>query len=267
MKKNIGLYREIDFNNSRIGTVDIGQASKNKHQITALVELDVTKARELIREKKKTEKNISFNSWLIKCVSKAVEEHPEIHGVRKGKKKIVLFNDVDISIVVEKEVDGIKVPLPYLLRKTNELNISDIYEEVANAQKQVINDEGDYVLGQKKNARLMKIYSSMPAFLRRIIWKKIINSPFRTKSSMGTVMITSVGMIGRINGWVIPKSVHPLAFAVGSIIKKPAVIKNQIEIREFLYMTILVDHDVIDGAPAIRVLTKLVDYIEKGYGL
>jgi pyruvate/2-oxoglutarate dehydrogenase complex dihydrolipoamide acyltransferase (E2) component len=107
----------------------------------------------------------------------------------------------------------------------------------------------------------------MPGFIRRMIWKQIIGSPFLTKENMGTVVITSVGMMGKINGWVIPVSVHPLCFAIGSIIKKPGVVGDRIEIREYLYMTVLVDHDVVDGAPAVRALSKLTKMIEKGYGL
>lgn len=265
--KNLGNYSEENFAKSRVGTVDIGYASKMKHQITSLIELDVTEARKMLREKKKANKDFSFNAWLIKCISMAIEENRSIQGIRKGKKKIIVFDDIDITIMIEREVDGIKVPLPYLIRKTNEKSISDITLETASAQQQIIKDEGDYVLGEKKNARMMSLYANLPRFLRRMIWKKILNNPFLTKSNMGTVMITSVGMIGRINGWVIPKSVHPLSFAIGSIIKKPGVYKGNIEIRDYLYVTVLVDHDIIDGAPAIRTLSKLVDLIEKGYGL
>lgn len=74
-------------------------------------------------------------------------------------------------------------------------------------------------------------------------------------------------MAGRINGWVIPSSIHPLAFAAGSVIKKPGVVDGNIEVREYLYMTVAVDHDIIDGAPAVRALSKLTDLIEQGYGL
>lgn len=84
---------------------------------------------------------------------------------------------------------------------------------------------------------------------------------------MGTVVITAIGMAGKINGWVIPVGIHPLSFGVGSIVKKPGVVENRIEIREHLYMTVLVDHDIIDGAPAVRALSKLTQMIENGYGL
>lgn len=62
-------------------------------------------------------------------------------------------------------------------------------------------------------------------------------------------------------------SIHPLCFSVGSIVKKPGVVDDKIEIREYLYITALADHDIIDGAPAVRALTKLTRLVESGYGL
>ncbi|HBV98637.1 MAG: hypothetical protein JL50_17595 [Peptococcaceae bacterium BICA1-7] len=265
--EHIGEYRTEAFPTSRLATIDIGVASKMKHHIKALIELDVTEARKMIYEKRKEIKNISFNSWLIKCISKAVEEFKDIHGIRKGKSRIVIFDDIDISIMIEREIQGEKVPLPYVIRKTNEKSISDIFDEIKAGQSQSINDEGNYVLGEKKNEYLMKIYYSMPGFIRRMIWGYIIQNPFLTKQNMGTVIITSVGMMGKINGWVIPVSVHPLSFAIGSIIKKPGVKDDRIEIREYLYVTVSVDHDVIDGAPAVRALSTLTELVERGFGL
>jgi pyruvate/2-oxoglutarate dehydrogenase complex dihydrolipoamide acyltransferase (E2) component len=66
---------------------------------------------------------------------------------------------------------------------------------------------------------------------------------------------------------LIPVSLLPICFALGSIVKKPGVFEEQIEIREYLHMTILIDHDVIDGAPAALFISRLTDLIESGYGL
>ncbi|MEA4923767.1 MAG: 2-oxo acid dehydrogenase subunit E2 [Syntrophomonadaceae bacterium] len=265
--ENIGEYKTETFPPSRIATIDIGQIGLQKHHIKALIELDVTEPRKLIRKKKQQAEKISFNSWLIKCISLAVENCPQVHAVRKGRQNLILFEDIDISVVIEREVDGQKVPLPYVIRKTNTKSIAEIYEEVRSGQKQPIGGEDDYVLGESKNRLLMNLYYGLPGFLRRLVWKYIISNPFMTKENMGTVMVTSVGMIGKIDGWVIPVSVHPLCFAVGSIVKKPGVVKDRIEIREYLYVTVLVDHDVIDGAPAVRALSKLTRLVESGCGL
>jgi len=266
--QDVGQYFIEEFPISRIATIDIGVVGLKKHHIKALIELDVTEPRNLIRGKKQLSEKISFNSWLIKCISHAVEEFKPIHGIRKGKRKVVIFDDIDISVAIEREVDGKKVPLPYVIRKTNEKSISEISQEIKNGQKQSIEGKKDYVLGQeKKNMVFMKTYYCLPGFIRSLIWKGIMKSPLLIKQNMGTVMITSIGMIGKINGWVIPVSVHPLCFAIGSIVKKPGVVNGNIEVREYLYITVLVDHDIIDGAPAVRALSKLTKLVETGYGL
>ncbi len=264
---NIGGYKVETFPSSRLSTMDIGAAGLKKHHMKALIELDVTEARKKLQDKKQQSEKVSFNSWLIKCISHTIEEFPEIHGIRKGRNKIILFDDVDISIIIEREIQGKKVPLPYVIRKSNSKSTADICREIANGRRQAVEDEGNYVLGEKKNEFLMKLYYMLPGWARRKIWSVIIKSPSITKVNMGTVMVTSVGMMGKVNGWVVPVSVHPVCFAIGSIIKKPGVVNDKIEIREYLYMTVLVDHDVVDGAPAVRALSRLTRHIESGFGL
>lgn len=265
--KPTGDYRVESFSSSRLATIDIGAASKLKHHVHAFIELDVTEARNILQEKKQQGETISFNAWLIKCISKTIENNDSLHAMRKGKKTIIVFADIDISIMIERELNGVKVPLPYVLRKTNEKGVLEIQEEIRKGQSAAIDDEGGYVLGETKNAFFMKLYYALPGCWRRILWRNIINRPFLTKHYMGTVMITSVGMIGKFNGWVLPVSVHPISFAVGSIIQKPGVKDGVIELRDSLSLTVAIDHDVIDGAPAVRALSKLAELIETGDGL
>lgn len=263
----IGDYETNTIPLSRIPTFDVAAVGLNKHYVKALIELDVTKAREKISVLKEQNIKISFNSWLIKCISEAVVQCNCIHGVKKGKRQIIIFKDVDISVVIEREIQGQKVPLPYVIRATNNKSMEQIFNEIDAGKHQQIQDIGDNVLGERKNAFFVKLYYMLPGFIRRSILQYMVNNPFLTKQLMGTVVVTSVGMAGKINGWVVPIGIHPLCFAIGSIIKKPGVVEDRIEIREHLFMTVLVDHDIIDGAPAIRALSKLTEMIEEGYGL
>jgi pyruvate/2-oxoglutarate dehydrogenase complex dihydrolipoamide acyltransferase (E2) component len=64
-----------------------------------------------------------------------------------------------------------------------------------------------------------------------------------------------------------PYSIHPLCLALGSLNEQPAVHRGEITKRWILHLTVLVDHDVIDGAPAARFIDDLVRKIENGYGL
>jgi len=265
--KSMGEYKTNTFPLSRISTIDVAAVGLDKHHIKALIELDVTKAREKLSNLKQQNRKVSFNAWLIKCISEAVDQCNYIHGVRKGKRQVIIFKDIDISMLIEREIQGQKVPLPYVIRETNNKSMEQIYEEIETGKHQQIQDLGDNVLGEKKNNILMRLYYFLPGFVRRLLLQYMIKSPFLTKQLMGTVAITSVGMAGKINGWVIPIGIHPLCFAIGSIVKKPGIVDDRIEIREYLYITALVDHDIIDGAPAVRVLSKLTQMIEEGYGL
>jgi pyruvate/2-oxoglutarate dehydrogenase complex dihydrolipoamide acyltransferase (E2) component len=104
----------------------------------------------------------------------------------------------------------------------------------------------------------------LPGFVRRLVWKILLQNPKIVYPKMGNAVITSVGMMGRINGWFIHKSVHPISFGIGSVLKKPVVVDEEVQIREMLNMTILVDHDVIDGAPMVRLLNDLTKFLETG---
>ncbi|WP_239579230.1 2-oxo acid dehydrogenase subunit E2 [Microlunatus panaciterrae] len=54
---------------------------------------------------------------------------------------------------------------------------------------------------------------------------------------------------------------------VGGIARKPAVVEDRVQARDLLNLTIAFDHDVVDGAPAARFITRLVELIEGGTGL
>ena len=45
------------------------------------------------------------------------------------------------------------------------------------------------------------------------------------------------------------------------------LVEGRIEPRERLNLTLVFDHDVIDGAPAARFARRLVELIDSGYGL
>ena len=60
---------------------------------------------------------------------------------------------------------------------------------------------------------------------------------------------------------------HTLGLTVGGMAEKPGVVEGRIEIREYLCVTVSVDHDIIDGAPAARFVQRLKELVEGGYEL
>jgi hypothetical protein len=188
-----------------------------------------------------------------------------MHALRLGKTSLVTFEDVDISAMVEREVDGKRVPLPVLIRACNRKATEEVHEEVQAAKTRPIDDEGDFVLGDaRKQRRRLRFYYALPAWIRTRALRWVTTNPFRSKREMGTVVVTSVGALARVPGWFVPRSIHNLCFAMGAIVKKPWVVDERIEVRDILHLTILFNHDVVDGAPAARFLGRLADSLQDG---
>jgi len=262
----IGSYKISKFPKDRIPTLDFLSVGDNKHYVKGLIEVDVTNGRQLINNyEKKTDLKISFTAWLLKCIGKGASEFKEVHSMMKGKKKIISFDDVDISVPVERLTKGGKVVMPVVVRKTNVKSVKQIHEVIRLAQSEEV--DGATVLGESSIKKWVNFYTSLPKSIRMFIIKRLLKDPLRVKKIMGSIIVTAVGMFGKLYGWPIPTTSHPLAFAIGGITKKPGVINDKIEIREYLTMTVLFNHDVVDGAPAARFINKLKDIIESGYGL
>lgn len=256
-------HRVSSFPASRLATIDLGKVSRDKHHVVALVELDVTQALATIRAERKQGKSTSVLAWLAGTISRVLAEEPFAHALRLGKSNLVTFEDVDVSVVVEREVDGKKVPLPVLIRRCDKKSTSAIYAELEAAKTERIGGDGDFVLGEaQRRRRRMRLYAALPGWLRVRMLRWFADDPFRSQREMGTVVITSLGSMAPLPGWFIPSSIHNLCFAVGAIIKKPWVVGERIEPRDILHLTVLFDHDVIDGAPAARFLNRLASELQ-----
>jgi pyruvate/2-oxoglutarate dehydrogenase complex dihydrolipoamide acyltransferase (E2) component len=69
-------------------------------------------------------------------------------------------------------------------------------------------------------------------------------------------------MFGTGSGWGLPVSNHTLQITLGGIAKRPDLVNGQLENRQMLCVTISVDHDLVDGAPAARFAHTLKELIE-----
>ena len=262
----LGYYELKPFTKNRQNIALIAGEGWRKHSLHAIIEVDVTRARELIKEHKRNGHDISFTGWIIKCVAQAVSEHNILNAYRQGKRKIVVFKDVDVPIPVERRV-GEKIFLTaYIIRKANEKSIEDITREIRSAQSEKI--EKSTVVLVKDLTLFERAVLKTPLFIKKfVIWLTRNNGLFR-KKHMGTVAVTAIGMSGKLPGWGIPLGgTTSTLVVVGGITKKPGVVDDKIMIREYLHLTVTVDHDVVDGSPLVRFIDKLVDLMENAYGL
>ena len=253
------------FPRSRIATLDIMDIGKQKHHIPALIEVDVTLAKEIIRRQREQGISVSFTAWLMKVIAITVRDHETAAAFLKDKRHVAIFENVNISILVEKEIRSKKVPMPLLVENVQDREIASIHEELLKAKDSVLSDQ-DIVL-QKRSARWERLYYKLPGSFRRLFWKRLLKNPKAAYRRMGNVSLTSIGMMGKVNGWFIPTAVHPLGFGISGITQKPVAVNGEIVLRDMLNLTILLDHDVIDGAPMARFIADLTQRMESADGL
>lgn len=233
---------------------------RHKPMIHGLLEVDVTRARAALREHKaKSGETLSFTAFLATCLGRAVAEHKAVQAFRLGAKRLILFDDVDISTRVEHDVGGQKYVVTHIIRAANRKTMRQIHDEVRAAQQSDVQD------------RLERFHYLPTMLYRPVAWVFLriwTSRPRLWKEAMGTVGITSVGMFGQGAGWGIPASAPTaLMLTVGGIGEKQVMVGGRPAIREYLSLTISVDHNLVDGAPATRFTRRLQELIESGYGL
>jgi pyruvate/2-oxoglutarate dehydrogenase complex dihydrolipoamide acyltransferase (E2) component len=249
------------FPTVRTGVVDFMIMGKKKHNVHGFGEMDVTEPRKIIRNyKERTGTTLSFTGYIVYCLAKAVGENKHMHAIRK-RGKVFLFDDVDIGMIVEEWIDGKQAPMPFRILSANTKTFSDIQTLIRNAQQGKHDAETI-----RRRAIAMKILK-LPRWLRVIIYQWLRRNPHSIKKYFGTVGVTAVGMFATGSGWAIPISSPSLTVTLGTVVKKPGIIDNEIQIREYLNITFTVDHEVIDGSPAARFIAQLQDAISSARGL
>ena len=260
MKQRHAGYRVVPYPRYMRFAAAAYQSVRRKPMIHGLLEVDVTEARTAMRAyKARTGESLSFTAFLCTCLGKAVDEHKAMQAFRMAGNRLILFDDVDIAIRIEREVAGRKYVVPYILRSANRRTFRELHDEIRAAQSADTRDA-------LTRFRLLPV-----ALYRPFIWILTLiarRRPQVWKENLGTVGVTSVGMFGHGAGWGIPIAAPtPLMVTVGGIGEKQTLVDGRITNREYLSLTISVDHEVVDGAPAARFTQRLKELIESGYGL
>lgn len=260
MVRDSERYDVRPFPKIRRAYVDVLREGHRRHIIHGLVEVDITKARSAIQTAADERSPISFTGFIVACVAKAVGENRMLHAHRWGRRKLVLFEDVDVNLQLEQvEEDGTRIVQSRIVRASNKKTVREISREIREAKQ----------IGEADRRRLRGTmwFVLLPGFIRHLIWRAVMARPLWTKRFGGTVAVSSIGMFGSSLGWGIPITPAPLMVTVGGIGPRPVLVEDRLENREYLSLTVSVDHDIIDGAPAARFVERMRQLIEDGDGL
>jgi pyruvate/2-oxoglutarate dehydrogenase complex dihydrolipoamide acyltransferase (E2) component len=272
----LGRYEELPYPLARTAGLDLFRLAKGKHYVPVLLEVDVTDARAALARSKRAGADLSFTAWVVKCVAQAAGEHRRVHGLRRGRRTLVVFEDVDTALAVYRRItddeSDERLPMPFVLRRANERSVAEISAEVRRVQSLPL-APGEQMLearGYSPPAWVLPLAFRAPFAVRKwLYWEPLLRSPRRIKETMGTVMVTSVPVTSRSGGggWGIPIAIHPLVVAIGAIGRRPALAEDRVLPHEFVSLTVLFDHEVVDGVPVARFLRRLIQLMETAFEL
>jgi pyruvate dehydrogenase E2 component (dihydrolipoamide acetyltransferase) len=165
----------------------------------------------------------SYNDLLIKLVAIALYEHPLLNATWT-EQEILVHEDIHIGLAVD-TAEGLIVP---------------VVQSVATKSLRQIAVETKSLI-ERAHARQL--------------------SPDDLQG--GTFTITNLGMYNIDVFTPIINLPQCAILGVGRIVKRPAVIDDEIVPRQLITLSLTFDHRIVDGAPAARFLNTVREYVEE----
>jgi hypothetical protein len=259
-------YHVVELSHGRRAWINAFELGGPTHWMTGLLEADVTVPRQVIAaHKARTGEALSFTGYLIYCFARAVDDNKDVQSYLKGRRHIVVFDDVDVGVMVENTSGAQRGLMLSVIRGAQRKTYRQIHDEIRAAQA-APPPPGRGFPGWLRSALLLPW--PLSSIVKAVIKGSGRRNPATLISASGTVFLSAVGMFGKgHSGWGIAASPQSCSLIVGGIASKPAVIEGRIEPREIINLTVMLNHDVIDGAPAARFVRRLIELIESGEGL
>jgi len=252
MKNNKG-YRSIPLDLTRRMVIASVNGNK-KNAIHCLTKIDVSRPRAFRQEHfERTGEKLSFTAYIIRCFAETIKSFPEMNSFIKGK-RLILLDDIRISVLIEREIGGVKVPEPLGISRAGEKNVKELSEEI----RQAVEKPGEG-LGDLSGTRFIRF---IPAFLLRT-FVRLADRNISMAKRYGKIAVTAVGMYASDATWFIPHGTATVLLTVGSIGKETGTGEGGGD-RELLHLTASFDHEIIDGSPAARFMTRFEEILRDG---
>jgi len=228
-----------------------------RHQIPihGLFDVDVTDVRQRLGAH---DPPLSMTAFVAACVGRAAATHPEVHGYRNWRGRLVIHRHVDIATLLEVSTPDGVFPLAHLIVDADSRSVADISDEI-----RTVVQNPDAAPAHKLLSRGLPAVVAVPGLVRFGYW--LANRSVVLRRRTGTVSLTAVGMFGGGGGFGIAAQTLPtLGVVVGGISPQPRAIDNRIVVRDIMDVTATVDHRIIDGAPTARFAADLRELLHSG---
>jgi len=254
MKNKIG-YKSLPLGFNRQAVIASASVTREKNTIHSFTEVDITEPRRLMRDHfERTGEKLSLTAYVVTCLAQIIKEYPQLNSFIRGKKLIIL-DDITISVLIEREIVGEKVPEPVGIKQAQSKSFRQIHNEIREVKKQQSDKLGS--LSDQTWIRLI------PNFLLKT-FIRVADQNIQMAELYGKVAVTAVGMFSKEAIWFIPHGSATVLVTIGSISRKVVEVEGCFVSREHLCLTVSFDHNIVDGAPASRFMNQFIESIKSG---
>jgi pyruvate/2-oxoglutarate dehydrogenase complex dihydrolipoamide acyltransferase (E2) component len=223
-----------------------------------LLEVDVTEARRLLAEHQPP---LSFTAFVVASVARAAAAHPQVHAYRNWRGRLVQHRHVDVQTIVEVPTQQGPFGLVHVVRDAHRRGVPEISSEL-----RAIKADADTTTSGRLLRTVGPVAGRVPGLFR--VMYAVMDRSVRVHLQTGTVQVTAVGMFAGGGGFAIaPPTLASLLVVVGGLSKRPRAIDEHIVVRDILDLTVTIDHNVVDGAPATRFGADLRSLLESAAAL
>jgi pyruvate/2-oxoglutarate dehydrogenase complex dihydrolipoamide acyltransferase (E2) component len=238
--------------NRRLVTAAL-RAGRRKVPMYGLIDVDVTTANRLLTAH---DPPWSLTAFVVASVARAAAAHPEVHAYRNWRGQLVTHQHVDVGAMVEIATPQGPFAMPHVLRDADIRAVPELTAEL----RQVKHDPSASFSGRwldRAGPAALRIPGAIPAMYA------VMARSVRARERIGTVAVTAVGMFGNGAGFgITPLTLMSLEVVVGGMSQRPRVVDGQLTVRDVLDLTVIIDHNVVDGAPAARFCAEFRALLE-----
>ncbi len=225
--------------------------------MVALVKVDVTEAWARIDSA-----DLSPTAFVASCIGRAVAQHPEVHAYRDWLGRLVQHHHVDITTIIEVETETGSFPLAHPMVDCDTRSVADLTDELRVIKAQPHSGgSGRLLMRWGRRAGRLPLLADLFYFIAK--------RSVRLRSRMGTVTLSSLGMMTGGNGFLIGvPTIASTTVLMGAATEQPWVVDGEVAVRRIVDAGIQIDHKIVDGAPAarfgstLRLLLETPDLVE-----
>jgi hypothetical protein len=241
--------------------LDVMAEGRRKSTCHVLVEADFSGAKERLAEhRRRTGESMSITSYVAASYVGAIAADKTVQAYRIGRAKLVVFDDIDLTFLIERDWEGTALPVFHIVRAAQTKSAHQIHAELQAAREAPLGVHGPM------NA-LETLFFRLPRPLRKGLWFFVRRNPYWFKDLAGTVGISSMGMFTAGAAVGIPITPMTLTLTIGGIEPKLVLQDGKVVERELIHLTLSADHDIIDGAPLMRFADRLKTILHEGTAL